>query len=300
LKVGKRKPSKLTPEHQLLERLINEAGKQLDVHNPDIDAVAAIFDGYSPGTVAEPLIPAASLVENGKFPKLPRGRPLPGFKKLSKATGGLFGLWAIAGEPGIGKSTFVNQIVYHWLKEYPCLDYQYEMPVNTILAQMFIAATAAKREKHLQQRLKQLYFRSDIGALDSDLQEIKPPAMIVVDSLQSLPTSTKHELQSYKQWLLKFERLAKQGYYVVLVSEKPRASYGHVDLAGFKSFAVEYKAWIGIQLLGDSDDRGAPLELHVVKNRFRAANGHVCDLIRDTDRVFWFRESDAGHDEDLD
>jgi hypothetical protein len=301
LKVGKIKPSKLTPEHQLLERLINEAGKQLDVSRPDIDAVASVFDGYSPNANAEPLVAAASLVKDGKFPKLPRGRPLPGFPRLSKATGGLFGLWTVAGEPGIGKSTFINQVIYHWLKEHPCLKYDYEMPAGTVLAQMFVAAKAVDREKRLLRRLKNLYFRTDISSLEMDLVAVPPPAMVVIDSVQSLPTTVKHEIGSYKKWLLRFERLAKEGYFVVLVSEKPRSLYGAVDLAGFKGTGdIEYKSWVGIQLAADTEDRGAPIELHIVKNRYRPDKGHVCDLRRSEKRVFWFEEAGAGKGEDLD
>jgi len=289
----KRNRRQISAEQQLLERIINEAGLQLDAVKPNIDAVATLLEGYEPESENEPLLPASDFVADG-VPEMPSGPAIAGLQKISDAAGGVFGLWIVAGEPGIGKSTFIDQVIYSLLKHDKVLKYDYENGPELLLARMFIAAEAANRRKELVRRLERLFIRPDIRSLGKDLQTTPPPATIVVDAFQSLPTDIRTARSGFTGHLLRFEKLARAGYRVILVSEKQRAMYGKASLAGFKeSGDIEYKAWFGVQLVGDYRDSDAPVEVHVVKNRCRPTKGHICDLYRDQKLKFWFNEDTA-------
>lgn len=284
-----RGPAPRTPMHAWLVDLINEAGKQLRAERPDLDALEIVYERRPDAGRPHESGLVALATHDGHAP-LPSGPAIKSLPRLSEASGGLFGLWTIAGEPGLGKSSLARQLAAHAAQHMPILDYDFENGAAIIASRLARAlgnqfrATAAR-----------WFVRESIQTLDDDLAQLGCRALIIVDSVQSLPIHAEHAVESLARWVRRFERLARAGHTVLLVSEKSRAYYGEASLAGFKGTgSLEYAAWFCVQLVGDPEDASAPLEVHVVKNRHRAARGHICDLVRDEARVFWFLERDAG------
>lgn len=290
----KRKAHAKTPAHQWLVDLVNEAGKQLREERPDLGAIESLYERRPDANRDPPslLVSLADQFRDG-LPELPSGPAVKSLSLISEASGGMYGLWVIGGEPGLGKSAIARQIAAHAAMVMPVLDYDFENGPEIIAARL--AKALGPRFPEVTRRW---YVRESIQTLDDDLAQVGGRAMVLVDSFQSLPAVVEHAVESLAKWVRRFERLAREGHFVLLISEKNRAHYGDADLAGFKgSGALEYKAWFGVQFLGDPEDEEAPIEVHVVKNRHRRQRGHICNLVRDSERVFWFREVDAGEEE---
>lgn len=279
--------SKQTPLRAWLVELVNEAGKQLQADQPDPTAIEVIYDRRPDASPRD--LELVALSAYAKDTALPSGPPIKSLPRLSDAAGGVFGFWAIAGEPGLGKSTLARQIGAHLSQHMPVLDYDYENGPGVLAARLSRALGS-----QFTPVASRWYVRESIQTLEDDVARLGARALIIIDSVQALPLSVDHATDSLARWVRRFERLARQGHAVLAVSEKGRAYYGEAHLAGYKGTgALEYAAWFGVQLVGDPEDGGAPIEVHVVKNRHRAARGHVCSLVRDEERVFWFREEEA-------
>jgi hypothetical protein len=281
---GAREILRAVRQRQALVTLMNEASRQLGESKLDPAALQNAIrieteDDEDPTLFAEDVEDA------------PEGPDLGPLKKISKASGGLMGFWVIAGDPGAGKSTLALQIAaiaagkHKWPVAY--CDAENSKRVMRYRLQRQLPKDkypkAAKRIRYVDMR----GFTTEIPAF---IQAHKPPALIVIDPLQKLPTRVDHKRESLESWLRRFEDWAKDGYMVLALSEKDRATYGTAtSKLGKETGEVEYSAWFGFHMVGGKTEDD-PVSIVVKKNRHRSEKGHVVDLVRDEKRPLWFNE----------
>lgn len=269
-------------DRQVLVDILNSASEQLEKCVLDKSALLTCFDTQR----IDSLVPLANLAGE-KLPDPPSGIPLKSLPFLSNATGGFFGMWAIAGTPGVGKSALALQVTLHVCQHKPVLYYDFENGLHSMLHRIGDALGSVEK---LKKATQQLYVRDSIKWMETDLAAVPAPALIVVDSVQKLPTSVEHRRTSLDKWIHRLEALKKRGYDVLLLSEKDRANYDKAVINGFKETGeIEYSAEIGIQLLEGEDEEH--VDLYIVKNRHRKDKGHVCTLVRRS--VGWFVEEEV-------
>lgn len=227
-------------------------------------------------------------LKNGA-PEGPTGPPLRSLPKLSSCTNGVYGIWLVAGVPAVGKSTLAVQVSVDVSRSMPVLYYDFENTRSVILHHLVenFGLAGARRIG------ARLYIRDSLRTLAKDLQRVPPPACIVVDSIQKVPTGSDDRLAGLNSWIRRFEEIKKQGYHVMLVSEINRASYTGVPrLDAFKdSGELEYVCDSGMVLT--ERDNGL-VGVWIVKNRHYPVKGMVTLLERDPQRSFWFKEVDLG------
>jgi KaiC/GvpD/RAD55 family RecA-like ATPase len=218
------------------------------------------------------------------FPDPPAGIGIDSLRLITRATGGLYGLWAIAGEPGVGKTALSWQIALDVGQKLPVIYYDHENGFEVLMDRTKkLTGGNLDRAKELT---RMVYHRDSIRSLDSDLGVIAPPAVLVVDPVQKLPGSLEFKRASIDRWVHKLEHLKKRGYHVIMISEVPRSQYGQDAYIGaFKeSGEVEYSADTAIQLLPGRE--GGSVEVHIVKNRHRPMKGFAALLSRVNDWRF--------------
>ena len=260
-------------DKQLLIDLVNEAGSQLTKGTMDLSLLSGLIQ--SEGKASHALSSVAERVKDGLPPK-PTGYPINSLPYLTRTSGGVMGLWALGGEPGVGKSTLAWQIALDVGQLVPVLVYDFE---NGFAVMMDHTRDIFKDNlPRIREWTKQIYMRDSIRSLDSDLARVPAPAMIVVDSIQKLPGSVEHRRSSLDRWVHRLEYLKKRGYAILLVSEIGRASYGgDAYIGAYKETGeIEYSADFGLQLLESSGG----VEANIVKNRHRPFRGPVAILQR--------------------
>jgi hypothetical protein len=270
-------------DKQLLIDLINEASTQIGAGVLDIALIGGLLQQDS--TAAHALLPVSERIKDGLPPK-PSGFPLRSLPVLATRSGGVMGVWALGGEPGVGKSTLAWQITLDVAYAgVPVLVYDFENGFNVIMdhtREIFKGDMG-----RIQEATSNIYVRDSIRSLDSDLARIAPPALVVVDSIQKLPGSVEHRRTSLDRWIHRLEYLKKRGYTILLVSEIGRASYGSDAYIGAykETGEIEYSADFGLQLI---EGGSGVVEAHIVKNRHRPFKGPVAMLQRR--RAWCFKE----------
>lgn len=213
----------------------------------------------------------------GPAPDPPPRLAIPSLPKLTeRLDGGLIGITALAGEPGVGKSCLAWQIALDVSRSVPVLYYNLDDSTATLITRTVqLFGGDLERARRATSRV---CVRDDIGTLGSDLITVPAPALVVVDSLQTLPVGVEFRKAGLDAWIRRFKGLRKRGYYFVLVSEMPRSRYGAPPFVGaFKeSGDIEYAADLAWQLT----PTGFGAELHVVKNRHGALRGLAATLTR--------------------
>jgi len=282
-------------EKQLLVRLINEAGQQLSKGHLDPRELARLMEanGASPSSIK-----ALALSVQDKFPTTPTGIPVESLPIISEVANGLIGVWIVGGEPGLGKSTLAFQLALDAARYIPVIYYDLDGTGHVWLLDR-VRSICLGDIKTFRKLTRQFYLRETIHSLDDDIATIRKEhdgeILVVIDSLQTLPTSIKYKKESLDSWINRFKQLTKQNIVIIAVSEQNRANYGEARMAGFKgSGDIEYAGSLCIQLLQDDDaDEQDPVHLWVVKNRHGKRKGHICDLVRNKRKVFWFDEEEA-------
>jgi len=276
-----------------LVALVNQAGEQLasgDLRVSDLTSILATQQSNGP---AKPL----SETVGRRWPRAPRGIDIPSLPIISENSRGLFGVWAIAGEPGLGKSTLTWQIALDVSREVPVFYYD----LDGTGEEFFIERTRSIVDgdiRRFKRLTKNLFFRHTIASFEEDIARFDPPALFVIDSIQTLPASVRFAKESLDNWIRRFKETARRGYPVLTVSEKQRSEYGEANISGFKgSGDIEYGVTVGIQLLGYEDDETL-VKCVLVKSRHSKKKGHIIDLERDEDKTFWWKERKVRYDND--
>ena len=278
-------------DKDVLVQLVNEAGRQLKDGAPNFLTFQTMLaereeTGAGRGHKIKPL---ADLVDE-EFPPPPHGPAITSLPKISKAANGICGIWALGGDPGVGKSTLAWQLALEMNEHMDVLYYDLDGTGTDWFIERgkHIYKSTKKFKKHTER----VFVRNGISSLDTDLMRIGTPALIVIDSLQTLPTNLSHRRSSLDKWLVDFRSIHKRGFTFILVSEVGRNSYGEPGLDSFKETGeIEYACSFGCILTGDPEEEDEPVEFTIVKNRHSKKKGHILDLERDEKKVFWFNET---------
>jgi KaiC/GvpD/RAD55 family RecA-like ATPase len=179
----------------------------------------------------------------------------------------------------VGKSTLAVQLAVEYGRVGPVLYYDMENGPEVMLYR--VGKRYGGDVAKARQATKNIYFRESIRSLSDDLRSMgKRKCLVVVDSLQKLPTSVDNRRSSLDVWVHRFERLKKQGHTVILISEKNRDQYGEATQRGFKETGeIEYSADFGFHLLPEKN-MDTMSKVIIVKNRHRPHSGSVCYLER--------------------
>lgn len=275
---------KVRDKNTLLE-LINEAGEQLGKGVLDLALLGGVLQrDAGPCKVAS----VSEVVKDG-LPPPPTGIRLRSLPILSAKSGGLYGMWALAGEPGVGKSALAWQIALDIAPTMPTLYYDFE---NGFAVMMDHTRQIFQDDlPRLRASCQRIYYRDSIRTLDVDLVSVPAPALIVIDSVQKLPTSLAFHKTGLDKWVHRLEYLKKRGYHILLVSEVPRSQYNSDAYIGaFKETGeIEYAADLGLQLL-PVPPNGEMVETCIVKNRHRPYKGFAVNMKRDPQRVWIWKE----------
>jgi len=263
-------------DKSVLVEVLNEVGNQLATGTIDLSGIASqLADG---GATRSPLQSASDLLADG-LPSEPIGLSLKTLPILTEASGGLMGMWALASEAGVGKSTLSLQLAIEYGRVGPVLYYDMENGPEVMLYR--VGKRYGGNVENVRKVTKSIYFRETIRTLSEDLRTFKDQrCLIVVDSLQKLPTSVEHRRTSLDVWVHRFERLKKDGHTVVLISEKNREEYGSASQRGFKETGeIEYSCDFGFHLIQEKEMPNL-CKVIIVKNRHRPVVGSIGYLER--------------------
>jgi len=268
---------------RIISSLVNEAADQVASGDYSLLALKGLLDAHTHSR--NTLSPLSS--QMGQDIKPPTGIPLPCLSKITEATGGLFGVWLIGGEPAAGKSTLALQISLSVARRRPVLYYDFEQGTSVIKWHVYKALNGDKDK--IAESTKQLYIRHSMSSLESDLDMLNGPCLVVVDSVQKVASSVTYRRESLEQWVHRFEALKKYGHHIVLVSEKSRSTYGDASLKGYKETGeLEYAADTAFDLILPDAEDGSRTDVHIVKNRHYIKKGYVTTLKRQNS--WWFLE----------
>lgn len=273
-----------TVEHQVLLKrakqkealvgILNEASKQLGSGLVELRKFNEIVDKQQ--EAGEELKPMSELPEG----EPPQGIELESLPTISAAARGVQGVWILGGFEGVGKSTLGLQITIELQQHMPALYYDVD-GTGEVWMKYRIEQSVGKAR--YDDASRNIYYRPSIGSLDSDLMFCAPPAIIAVDSIQTLPYQANHRRSSVDGWLNTFKALTNKGYIVLIISELSREG--------------EYKESSGINYAGALNaileaDQADDSFMHFVikKNRHGPKKGHVATLTRNAERPFWLEE----------
>jgi hypothetical protein len=268
--------------------LSNIALKQITDGTADLGRLSAALREVEKEVVeVVPLTWAADLLKEGWLVP-PKGLALGALKTLEEISGGLYGMWTIGGEPGVGKSTLAWQLGLMLSGQIPVVYYDFEntAPVLMDRTRQIFGGDIEVAKNHLSR----VALRHDIRHLRGDVEQLEDPALFIIDSIQKLPTSAQNRRTELDKWLHYLEQIKQQGHYVIMVSEVGRSVYSKEQgfVGAFKETGeIEYTSDFALQLL--ESDRPSVVEVHVVKNRHREPKGHKVDLRRV--RSWWFVEA---------
>lgn len=264
--------SKLRERYSLLT-VANTASRQLQSgeYNPE-----KLFESVASSVVGAQKPTSLSAQIGDKMPDPPRRVPLRSLPRFSQRIGGgLVGLTVVSGEPAVGKSDFALQAAVEAQQNGPVLYYDLDNGLPTIVDKL--KRMVGNDLTNLHAAGKQLFLRDSVRTLDSDLAHVVPPALVVVDIFQALPTATEYEREGLAHWIRRLGNLRGRGYVVLVVSEVNRQSYGNPGMGGFKSSGeIEYTADLAFQMT--PHDGGAVVT--VIKNRHSPFKGEAVILTR--------------------
>jgi len=270
-------------QRQALLDISNEIQEQLASGELDLSKINTITAGGGGSQNAALASVESELV--GGAPEEPAGPRLHSLPQISAVTNGVFGMWVIGGPPGVGKSTIATQcgVDISAGAGLKVLYYDAENGGRVTLHRIVknFGLDAARKLG------KNLFIRDSLRTLNKDLGIVKPPAVIMVDSIQKITTSGDDRRIGLDKWINRFEQLKKSdGYSVILVSEVPRDKYtGDPRLDMFKETgALEYAADSAFGLV----ERGQFTAVWCVKNRHYEHKGQIALIERK--KPFWFSE----------
>jgi hypothetical protein len=269
---------------RVVNNLVNEATLQIASGEYSILSIKGILD-----THAESTHPLSPLSDDAEEAAPPQGLAVKQLQRLMQAVpSGIFGLWVIGGEPKAGKSTLALQLALTASKNHrPVLYYDFELGKSVL--KWHIEQALGGDKDLIARATKRLFVRNSIHTLEQDLDAVKEPCLVVVDSIQKIGSSVQFRRESIDQWVHKLEALKKRGHHVIMVSEVNRATYGEPSGSGFKeSGEIEYSADTAFCLTLPDEQNAGVVDLHILYNRHFRKRGLVCQLERHNS--WWFKE----------
>jgi hypothetical protein len=259
-------------KHALLA-VINTANEQLQQDEFNVDRFVDVLRAH---TAAPELLPLAETFGTQLPPPPPR-LAIPSLPVLTeRIDGGLVGITAVSGEPGTGKTCLAWQIALDVGQDIDVAYYNLDDSTATLLNRTGVLFGGDP--ERVRAATRRIYVRDDIASLETDLMRLAPPALVVVDSVQTLPAPTEFRKSGLDAWIRRFKGLRKRGYYFLLLSEVPKSRYGApASIGSFKETGdIEYAADLAWQLIPTAFG----VELHAVKNRHGETKGLAATLIR--------------------
>jgi hypothetical protein len=264
-------------DKQILNDVVSSAVEMLGESHIDLGLLAGLLERDIVGGAAG-FDSVAERVKLG-FPEPPNGFRLRSLPALTTATGGIYGTWAVGGEPAMGKSALAWQIALDASGENNIPSIYYDLENSFAV---FMDRTRQIYRGDLDRARKatsRIFYRDSIRTLEADLARVPAPALVVVDHLQRLPSSLEFRKASLDSWVHRLDALKKRGYTVLLVSEVGRQHYNsEASISSYKeSGEIEYSVDTGLQLIPGP---ARAVEVHVVKNRHREHVGLTSILTR--------------------
>lgn len=267
-----------------INAIVNEAADQVANGEYSLLTLRSLLDKETMHRTK--LVPLSEAMGERSGP--PEGVPIPCLPRLTQTVGGLYGVWLIQGEPAAGKSTLALQVAMSVGRRRPVLYYDFEQGSDVIRWHVEEALEGDKDKIH--EATHQMYIRHSIATLESDLDSIGAPSLVVVDSIQKIASSVTYRRESLDAWVHKLEGLKKYGHHIIMVSEKRRGTYGEAALDGGKETGeLEYTADTAFDLLLPDEQDGSRVAFHITKNRHHKKKGYLGDYERVNS--WWFRES---------
>ena len=267
----------------IINDLVNEASTQIASGGYSLLAMKSLITQHAHDK--NTLVP---LSEDMEEVEPPSGMQLPGMHAINKSLGGLFGLWILSGQPGAGKSTLALMISMLTSALYrPVLYYDFEQGKSVL--KWHIHKGLRGNKSKIQEATQRLYVRHNIGTLERDLEMVKEPCLVVVDSIQKVAKGLTYRRESLESYVHKLEGLKQFGHHVILISEKNRGSYDEPSMRGYKETGeLEYAADTALDLMCPNEADTSVVDVHVVKNRHYKFLGHLTTIRRYND--YWFKD----------
>lgn len=196
----------------------------------------------------------------------PHGRPIANFPLLTDAIGGLRGITVVGGQTGHAKSRLAANIVanvggpalpvlYLDMENDDQVD-EHGEPITRTVGDWIIEAYGRECPA-----LETLYGYSTIEALDHDIPLVKPPALVVLDTVTAVVGQEGEQMRTKMAARVEWAKLlVRRGYLVLLVSQLN--AFG----AFKESRSLEEGAWTALTVRKAGDQ----VEVDVGKVRTRA------------------------------
>lgn len=267
----------------IINDLVNEASTQIASGGYSLLAMKSLITQHAHDK--NTLVPLSEDMEDVEPPS---GLMLPGMNAINKSLGGMFGLWILSGQPGAGKSTLALMISMLTSALYrPVLYYDFEQGKSVLKWHIHKGLRGNKSKIH--EATQRLYVRHNIGTLERDLEMVKEPCLVVVDSIQKVAKGLTYRRESLESYVHKLEGLKQFGHHVILISEKNRSSYDEPSMRGYKETGeLEYAADTALDLMCPNEADTSVVDVHVVKNRHYKFLGHLTTIRRYND--YWFKD----------
>ena len=196
-----------------------------------------------------------------------------GLRDLQEETRGVSGFWVIGGITGSGKSTLAWQLSVLAGRQRPVLYYDLENTAKVLYERTLASMDGDVRKTY--EALRSVYVRTEPREVFREVQELGTQGLIVLDSIQKIPSDVHVKRETMEEWLAKLDRLKQDGHIVIVVSQLNR---GEGNYKGTND--IEHTADFGIKL--DPHDSN-PLwsNIYIEKNRHGIHRGFLCTLKRE-------------------
>jgi hypothetical protein len=270
---------KVAKQKETLVGILNEASKQLGSGTVELRKFNEIVEkNREAGDVPKPL--AETHKDYDGEPE--QGIMCESLPTIMSVSRGVQGVWIIGAMEGVGKSTLGLQLAIEVQEKIPVLYYDVD---GTGEQWVCYRVTQAVGKGQFEEATKNLYYRPSIASLDADLLAYKAPAMIVIDSIQTLPYEAKHRRSSVDSWLNTFKALTNKGYTVLVISELSREGQYK------ESSGINYAGALNAELEEvEPGVEGSDIRFIVKKNRHGPRKGHIATLTRNQQCPFWLEE----------
>jgi len=214
----------------------------------------------------------------------PAAHSLPKFPLLEEITGGLSGVWVVAGDTGVGKTTWARHLAYSVVG--PELRVAYldteghflNKDANAGILGCYGPDVLTHADEFMDVFQDSAEFRQHVETLSAR-------SLLVVDHVQldAERSERSDSLQNIASVMSAAVDWATRGHLVLLLSQTARLSYGAAPtMKIFKgSSAIEHAAHVGAALWRPEKGNENLIQFRVVKTRFVSMPEQAVDLVRD-------------------
>jgi len=195
------------------------------------------------------------------------------YPRLQEETGGVSGMWVIGGLTGVGKSTLAYHLALICGRSRQVLYYDMENTNRRLwqrTVRIFNGDTGQASEA-----TRSVFIRPDPKSVWGDVRKLDGPSVIVIDSLQKLPSDIHVKRETMEDWLQRLDKLKQQGHSIIIISQLNRAEGNYKGTND-----IEHTADFAIKLDSSPEDPNTS-EVYITKNRHGAKLNYACTLRRE-------------------